>query len=60
MVQVDRDFGCGYPGDKDAVSWLKRHLHPVFGFPTLVRFSWQTIKTLQEEHCIKYTRKPIT
>ncbi len=39
-VEIDRDFGCGYPGDKDTVSWLKRHLHPVFGFPSLVRFSW--------------------
>ena len=45
-LEIDRDFGCGYPGDKDAQMWLKRNLHSVFGFPSLVRFSWQTVKTL--------------
>jgi hypothetical protein len=27
------------PGTKQ---WLKDHKHPVFGFPSLVRFSWGT------------------
>ncbi|CAD6268389.1 unnamed protein product [Miscanthus lutarioriparius] len=36
--------GSGYPGDPDTKQWLEDHKHPVFGFPTLVRFSWETCK----------------
>lgn len=39
-VCSDREWGCGYPGDKDTQRWLKQNLHPVFGWPDLVRFSW--------------------
>jgi ribonuclease H2 subunit A len=28
--------------DPDTKQWLEDHKHPVFGFPTLVRFSWGT------------------
>ncbi|CAD6268407.1 unnamed protein product [Miscanthus lutarioriparius] len=30
--------------DPDTKQWLEDHKHPVFGFPTLVRFSWETCK----------------
>jgi hypothetical protein len=30
--------------DPDTKQWLEDHKHPVFGFPTLVRFSWGTCK----------------
>jgi ribonuclease H2 subunit A len=36
----DRDWGCGYPGDKNTVRWMAENLNPVFGWPNLVRFSW--------------------
>lgn len=36
----DRVWGCGYPSDKDTVRWTKENLHPVFGWPDCVRFSW--------------------
>ncbi|XP_026440139.1 ribonuclease H2 subunit A-like isoform X1 [Papaver somniferum] len=39
---INRKFGSGYPGDPETKTWLKDHQHPVFGFPTLVRFSWGT------------------
>ncbi|KAJ7974882.1 Ribonuclease [Quillaja saponaria] len=39
---MHRNFGSGYPGDPQTKSWLKDHKHSVFGFPTLVRFSWGT------------------
>ncbi|KAL9235882.1 hypothetical protein vseg_010614 [Gypsophila vaccaria] len=39
---MHRSFGSGYPGDPDTKSWLEHHKQPVFGFPTLVRFSWGT------------------
>ncbi|XP_008787589.1 ribonuclease H2 subunit A [Phoenix dactylifera] len=39
---MHRNFGSGYPGDPGTKAWLDHHMHPVFGFPTLVRFSWGT------------------
>eukprot|EP00808_Paulinella_micropora_P030527 g64448.t1 len=38
--------GSGYPADPETKEWLQKHLDPVFGFPSFVRFSWQTTKTL--------------
>mmetsp|Transcript_22365 Transcript_22365/g.19867 ORF Transcript_22365/g.19867 Transcript_22365/m.19867 type:complete len:236 (-) Transcript_22365:205-912(-) len=37
-----RKFGCGYPGDEVTKFWLKKHYDKIFGFPTIVRFSWST------------------
>ncbi|MED6193971.1 hypothetical protein PIB30_024150 [Stylosanthes scabra] len=42
---MHRNFGSGYPGDPQTKSWLEDHKHPIFGFPTLVRFSWATCNT---------------
>lgn len=42
---MHRNFGSGYPGDPQTKSWLEQHKHSVFGFPTLVRFSWGTCTT---------------
>ncbi|CAL1386905.1 unnamed protein product [Linum trigynum] len=39
---IGRKFGSGYPGDPDTKAWLEQHKHRVFGFPSLVRFSWGT------------------
>lgn len=39
---MTRNFGSGYPGDPETKAWLQQHQHSVFGFPTLVRFSWGT------------------
>ncbi|KAL6769433.1 hypothetical protein ACKKBG_A30990 [Auxenochlorella protothecoides x Auxenochlorella symbiontica] len=44
----DREYGCGYPGDAVTKSWLESNLHRVFGFPSLVRFSWATCTPLLE------------
>ncbi|KAI9239818.1 MAG: ribonuclease H-like domain-containing protein [Podila humilis] len=45
---VSREFGSGYPSDPKTVSWLKKNMDPVFGYPNIVRFSWGTCKTLLE------------
>lgn len=42
---MHRNFGSGYPGDPETKAWLEHHKHSVFGFPTLVRFSWGTCTT---------------
>ena len=36
------DFGSGYPGDPETKRWLYDHLDRIFGFPSVVRFSWST------------------
>ncbi len=44
--------GSGYPGDEVTKKWLRDSLDPVFGFPSLVRFSWGTAKTMLEKHAV--------
>lgn len=39
---MHKNFGSGYPGDPETKAWLEHHKHSVFGFPSLVRFSWGT------------------
>eukprot|EP00252_Welwitschia_mirabilis_P027558 TRINITY_DN9486_c0_g1_i1.p1 TRINITY_DN9486_c0_g1~~TRINITY_DN9486_c0_g1_i1.p1 ORF type:complete len:293 (+),score=55.94 TRINITY_DN9486_c0_g1_i1:143-1021(+) len=45
---ISKNFGSGYPGDPETKSWLEQHKHPVFGFPSLVRFSWATCNSYLE------------
>ncbi|KAI1316076.1 Ribonuclease H2 subunit A [Mortierella claussenii] len=45
---ISRQFGSGYPSDPKTVAWLKSSMDPIFGYPNIVRFSWQTCKTLLE------------
>ncbi|XP_057789308.1 ribonuclease H2 subunit A [Salvia miltiorrhiza] len=47
-ADLSRNFGSGYPGDPQTKSWLEDHKHSVFGFPSLVRFSWGT--------CMSYSK----
>ncbi|KAI3793546.1 hypothetical protein L1987_36165 [Smallanthus sonchifolius] len=42
---MHRTFGSGYPGDPNTKGWLEHHKHSVFGFPSLVRFSWGTCES---------------
>jgi hypothetical protein len=41
--------------DADAATkaWLTKALDPVFGFPSLVRFSWQTCETILDSDGVK-------
>jgi ribonuclease H len=32
--------GSGYPGDEKTKAWALKHFDPVFGWPSIVRFSW--------------------
>ena len=45
--------GSGYPGDPATKSWLKSNFDPVFGFPSLVRFSWKTSYSILESNDAK-------
>ncbi|KAL0340559.1 UNVERIFIED_CONTAM: Ribonuclease H2 subunit A [Sesamum radiatum] len=46
---LHRNFGSGYPGDPQTKKWLEDHKHSVFGFPTLVRFSWGTCTSYSKD-----------
>ena len=50
-MDLDKNFGSGYPGDPPCVDWMKGPaFHPVFGYPNLVRFSWSTTRNCLEEN----------
>lgn len=46
---IDKEFGSGYPGDPQCVEWLQRNRHPVFGYPSIIRFSWSTVREIIEK-----------
>lgn len=39
--------------DPVTVTWLAANMDPVFGFPDIVRFSWQTASRLLDERAVK-------
>jgi ribonuclease H2 subunit A len=45
--------GSGYPGDPLTKRWLRDNIDALFGWPSVVRFSWSTCKELVREHCVK-------
>lgn len=47
------EYGSGYPSDPTTKSFLSKNIDPVFGFPTLARFSWSTVKNLLDEKAIE-------
>jgi ribonuclease H2 subunit A len=47
--EFSNDYGCGYPSDPKTKQWLRDNLDPVFGFPSLVRFSWKTSSKILED-----------
>jgi len=48
----EKGTGSGYPGDPMTKSFLRFCLDPVFGYPSMVRFSWETAKKLLQKHGI--------
>lgn len=49
---ISTQFGSGYPADPETKRWLEANVDPVFGFPSLVRFSWSTCNPLLENHAV--------
>ncbi|GAB1202203.1 hypothetical protein APSETT445_000814 [Aspergillus pseudonomiae] len=41
-------WGSGYPSDSKCVTWLRRHMDPIFGWGNECRFSWGTSKEMLE------------
>ncbi|KAI1381558.1 ribonuclease H2 subunit A [Hypoxylon crocopeplum] len=44
----EQSWGSGYPSDARCVTWLRRNMHPVFGWGPECRFSWGTAKDMLE------------
>lgn len=42
------ELGSGYPSDERTKDWLKAVIDPVFLFPSIVRFSWDTVNQISE------------
>lgn len=47
------NFGSGYPSDARCSDWLKGNSDVIFGFPSIVRFSWSTARDFMEKECVK-------
>lgn len=45
-VQFYAHTGSGYPSDPTTKKWMAESVDKLFGFPTFVRFSWGTTKTI--------------
>lgn len=46
---LDKNYGTGQPAAKETQTWLKNHIHKVFMFPSIVRFSWKTLGNFYPE-----------
>uniref|UniRef100_A0A1I7ZUH0 Ribonuclease n=1 Tax=Steinernema glaseri TaxID=37863 RepID=A0A1I7ZUH0_9BILA len=49
----DDGYGSGYPGDPATKKFLVNSVDPVFGYSTLVRFSWKTTDAALEKAAVK-------
>ncbi|RYP53677.1 hypothetical protein DL768_001403 [Monosporascus sp. mg162] len=44
----EQGWGSGYPSDARCTAWLRRNMHPLFGWGPECRFSWGTARDLLE------------
>jgi len=47
-------LGSGYPSDERTKDWLRAVLDSVFLFPSIVRFSWDTVNQVAENKSIEF------
>lgn len=48
-----KKIGSGYPADPATKKWLTENIDPVFGFPSIVRFSWSTAEHIVKKECVR-------
>lgn len=49
----EKGYGSGYPGDPNTKMFLAKSVDPIFGFCSLVRFSWKTADSIVDKKCVK-------
>ncbi len=42
------ELGSGYPSDERTKDWMKATIDPVFLYPSIVRFSWDTVNQVAD------------
>ena len=42
------ELGSGYPSDERTKDWMKANIDPVFLYPSIVRFSWDTVNQIAD------------
>lgn len=47
------EFGSGYPSDPKTKAWMQANVDKVFGFPSVVRFSWKPCQRIMEKSAVK-------
>jgi len=52
IPNVATKFGSGYPSDPATKAWLRSNSDPVFGFPSVIRFSWKTTTNVLNDSCV--------
>ncbi|KAI9298848.1 ribonuclease-like protein H2 large subunit [Neoconidiobolus thromboides FSU 785] len=52
-LKPSREFGSGYTSDVNTVNWLNNNIDPLFGWPSIIRFSWSTCERLLEDKGIQ-------
>ncbi|OQR66109.1 ribonuclease H2 subunit A-like [Tropilaelaps mercedesae] len=50
---IYENIGSGYPGDTMSINFLRKSCDPIFGFPSIARFSWLTAENLLEKNHVK-------
>jgi len=50
------EVGSGYPSDPNTKTWVKDSLERTFGYPSIARFSWTTIKVVLDDsaHAVEW------
>jgi len=51
----ETDYGSGYPNDPKTKNFMSSTMDPVFGFPSLVRFSWSTASVILDNKAAAVT-----
>lgn len=53
IVVPETGYGSGYPGDPATKDFLEKCVDPIFGYPNLVRFSWQTVANVLDRKAVR-------
>lgn len=51
-ITFSLETGSGYPSDPKCKAWMEGNVDSIFGYPSLVRFSWGTTRTVLERKAV--------